>query len=208
MGLAGLCHCPFGEGCTAQNAGDRCVAPPRRSTPGSPSSCWALERTLSASCPAQNSRLAYHGVPGQPLGNGYAMRPRLTSTARSGSSLAPERCASIPMRATLCTFTTGSCGSILPFLPGPLNRGKTESPMRVYESDNIRNVGLIGHGASGKTSLTSAMLFVSGAVNRLGRVEDGNTVTDWEDEEIERKISISSALAYAEWNKHKINLLD
>jgi elongation factor G len=80
--------------------------------------------------------------------------------------------------------------------------------MRVYESDNIRNVGLIGHGASGKTSLTSAMLFVSGAVNRLGRVEDGNTVTDWEDEEIERKISISSALAYAEWNKHKLNLLD
>ncbi|PYV19657.1 MAG: elongation factor G [Acidobacteria bacterium] len=80
--------------------------------------------------------------------------------------------------------------------------------MRVYESDNIRNVGIIGHGASGKTSLTSAMLFVSGAVNRLGRVEDGNTVTDWEDEEIERKISISSALAYAEWNKHKINLLD
>src|SRR5438876_217888 len=80
--------------------------------------------------------------------------------------------------------------------------------MRVYESDDIRNVGIIGHGASGKTSLTSAMLFVSGAVNRLGRVEDGNTVTDWEDEEIERKISISSALAYAEWNKHKINLLD
>src|SRR5207245_4079069 len=108
MGLAGLCHRPFGEGCTAQNAGDRGVAPPRRSTPGSPSSCWALEWTSSASCPAQNSRLANHGVPGQPLGNGYAMRPRLTSTARTGSSLAPERCASIPMRATLCTFTTGS----------------------------------------------------------------------------------------------------
>src|SRR6059036_3185557 len=128
-------------------------------------------------------------------------------TSASGRNLSRIE-ASIPMRATLCTFTTGSCGSILRFLSGPLNRGKTESPMRVYESDNIRNVGLIGHGASGKTSLTSAMLFVSGAVNRLGRVEDGNTVTDWEDEEIERKISISSSLAYAECNKHKINLLD
>src|SRR5436309_13714178 len=68
MGLAGLCPRPFGEGCTAQNAGFASVAPPRRSTPGSPSSCWALEWTFSASCPAQNSRLAYHGVPGQPLG--------------------------------------------------------------------------------------------------------------------------------------------
>src|SRR5437870_5718600 len=66
--LAGLCHRPLGEGCTAQNAGFASVAPPRRSTPGSPSSCWALEWTFSASCPAQNSRLAYHGVPGQPLG--------------------------------------------------------------------------------------------------------------------------------------------
>ncbi len=80
--------------------------------------------------------------------------------------------------------------------------------MRVYESDAIRNVALVGHGAAGKTSLTSAMLFTSGAVNRLARVEDGNTVTDWEDEEIERKISISSALAHCEWSKKKINILD
>jgi elongation factor G len=80
--------------------------------------------------------------------------------------------------------------------------------MRVYESENIRNVGVMGHGASGKTSLTAAMLFDSGAINRLGRVEDGTTVTDWEDEEIERKISISSALAHCEWNKKKINILD
>src|SRR3989441_10409077 len=117
---AGLCHRPLGEGCTAQNAGDTGVALllslalPRsgRSTPGSPSSCWALEWTFSASCPAQNSRLAYHGVPGQPLGNWYAVRPRLTYTARTGSSLAPERCASIPMRATVCTFTTG-CYSLI-----------------------------------------------------------------------------------------------
>ncbi len=80
--------------------------------------------------------------------------------------------------------------------------------MRVYDSESIRNVGIIGHGTSGKTSLTSAMLFNAGAINRLARVEDGNTVTDYEDEEIERKISISSALAYCEWNKKKINILD
>jgi elongation factor G len=80
--------------------------------------------------------------------------------------------------------------------------------MRVYESESIRNIAIIGHGTSGKTSLTSAMLFDSGAVNRLARVEDGNTVTDYEEEEIERKISISSALAHCEWNKKKINILD
>ena len=80
--------------------------------------------------------------------------------------------------------------------------------MRVYESESLRNVAIIGHGTSGKTSLTSAMLFDAGAINRLARVEDGNTVTDYEDEEIERKISISSALAYCEWNKNKINILD
>ena len=75
--------------------------------------------------------------------------------------------------------------------------------MRVFESDAIRNICIVGHGAAGKTSLTSAILFNSGAVNRLARVEDGNTVTDWEDEEIERKISISSALAHCEWDKKK-----
>jgi elongation factor G len=80
--------------------------------------------------------------------------------------------------------------------------------MRVFESDSIRNICIIGHGAAGKTSLTSAILFDSGAVNRLARVEDGNTVTDWEDEEIERKISITCALAHCEWNKKKINIVD
>ena len=80
--------------------------------------------------------------------------------------------------------------------------------MRIYESESIRNVAMIGHGSSGKTTLTSAMLFDAGAVNRLARVEDGNTVTDYEEEEIERKISLGSALAYCEWNKKKINILD
>ncbi len=80
--------------------------------------------------------------------------------------------------------------------------------MKVYESDSIRNICISGHGAAGKTSLVSAVLFKTGAVNRLARVEDGNTITDWEDEEIERKISISCALAHCEWNKNKINILD
>ena len=80
--------------------------------------------------------------------------------------------------------------------------------MKVFESDAIRNICLVGHGAAGKTSFTSAMLFNAGALNRLARVEDGNTATDWEDEEIERKISISCALANCEWNRKKINILD
>jgi elongation factor G len=80
--------------------------------------------------------------------------------------------------------------------------------MRVFESDSIRNICVVGHGASGKTSLTAAFIFNSGAATRLARVEDGNTVTDWEDEEIERKISISCSLAHCEWSKKKVNILD
>src|SRR5512135_1131960 len=90
----------------------------------------------------------------------------------------------------------------------PLIPPERRAFMRVFESDSIRNICIVGHGAAGKTSLTAAILFDSGAVNRLARVEDGNTVTDWEDEEIERKISISCALAHCEWNKKKINILD
>ena len=80
--------------------------------------------------------------------------------------------------------------------------------MNVYEGKNIRNVGIVGHGGSGKTSLVSAMLFDTGATNRLGRVDDGNAPTDYDDDEIERKITISAKLAFCEWNKNKINILD
>ena len=80
--------------------------------------------------------------------------------------------------------------------------------MKVYETADIRNVALIGHGDAGKTSLVSAMLFVAGAVNRLGRVEDGTTVTDYDEEEVERKISLQTALAHLEWKNRKVNLLD
>ena len=80
--------------------------------------------------------------------------------------------------------------------------------MKVYESKDIRNVGVVGHGDSGKTSLTSGCLFTSGASNRLLRVDEGNTITDFDDDEIQRKITISTAVAVAEWKKSKINLLD
>src|SRR5258705_11327798 len=80
--------------------------------------------------------------------------------------------------------------------------------MKVYDAPDIRNVAFIGHGDSGKTSLVSALLFVAGAVNRLGRVDDGTTTTDFDSEEIERKISLQTALAHLEWKGRKVNILD
>ena len=80
--------------------------------------------------------------------------------------------------------------------------------VNVYEGKNIRNVGIVGHGGSGKTSLVSAILFDTGATNRLGRVDDGNAPTDYDEDEIERKITIAAKLAFCEWNKNKINMLD
>ena len=80
--------------------------------------------------------------------------------------------------------------------------------MKVFDSEKIRNVAVVGHGDTGKTTLVSALLYTSGAVNRMGRVEDGTTVTDYDEDEIERKITINTALAYCEWKGHKINFLD
>ena len=66
---------------------------------------------------------------------------------------------------------------------------------------SIRNVALVGHSGAGKTQLVSALLFDAGAVNRFGRVDDGTTVTDYDEEEIARKHTLAGSLAYAEWNK-------
>ena len=77
-----------------------------------------------------------------------------------------------------------------------------------FETGNIRNVAMIAHSGAGKTSLVEAMLFSSGMTDRLGSVQDGTTVTDFEPEEIDRKITITSALAFCNWNKYRINLID
>ncbi|MGH9169051.1 MAG: GTP-binding protein, partial [Acidimicrobiia bacterium] len=74
--------------------------------------------------------------------------------------------------------------------------------------EKIRNVVLVGHGGSGKTSLAEGLLNVAGVTTRLGRVEDGNTVTDFDPEEVDRQISLGLAVAPFEWREHKINLID
>ncbi|MDI9472813.1 MAG: elongation factor G [Tissierellia bacterium] len=80
--------------------------------------------------------------------------------------------------------------------------------MKVYPKEKIRNVVLLGHGSSGKTTLTEAILFNQGLTSRMGRVEDGNTVSDYTKEEIARKFSIGTGLIPIEWKDNKINLLD
>ena len=80
--------------------------------------------------------------------------------------------------------------------------------MKVYGTKEIRNVGIVGHGHSGKTSLVSAILYDAGATPRFGRVDEGSAITDFDEDEVARKTSIHSALAYVEWNGTKINLID
>ena len=86
--------------------------------------------------------------------------------------------------------------------------------MKSYATPFIRNIGIVGHGDTGKTQLVSSLLFTAGMTPRLGKVTEGNTVTDWDEEEVARKISVQAAIAYAEWaasgqsEKTKINFLD
>jgi len=80
--------------------------------------------------------------------------------------------------------------------------------VRIYDGQDIRNVALVGHGDTGKTQLVSALLYTAGMVNRLGKVDDGTSITDYDEEEIQRKFSITAGLAYAEWGKTKINFID
>ena len=80
--------------------------------------------------------------------------------------------------------------------------------MNIYTTDKIRNVALLGHGGCGKTSLAEAMAYLSGITSRLGKVDDGNTVSDFGKEEQKRKISISTSVIPIEWEGYKINVLD
>jgi elongation factor G len=80
--------------------------------------------------------------------------------------------------------------------------------MAKLDTGKIRNVAVIAHGSAGKTTLVEAMLFDAGAISRMGTVEESNTTTDFEPEEMEKKISISSAIAYLDWKEHRVNLID
>ena len=80
--------------------------------------------------------------------------------------------------------------------------------MNIFAADKIRNIALAGHSTTGKTSLSEAMLYTSGAANRLGTVDDGTTRSDYTEAEIDRKISISTSLLFCEWQANKINILD
>jgi len=80
--------------------------------------------------------------------------------------------------------------------------------MKDYHTEQLRNIVLLGHGSSGKTSLAEAMLYTSGAINRMGEVEDGTTVADYDEEERNRHISLNLAVVPVEWKGHKVNVLD
>src|SRR5947209_13293262 len=80
--------------------------------------------------------------------------------------------------------------------------------MKEYETGAIRNVALAAHGGTGKTSLAEAMLFEAGAINRLGRVEEGTTASDFDPDEIKRKMSVNVSVLPCEWKGKKVNLLD
>jgi len=80
--------------------------------------------------------------------------------------------------------------------------------MKEYTPDHLRNVSLIGHGGAGKTSLCEAMLYSAGMTTRLGKVEEGNTLSDYHPDEIERQISINTSLLYCDWKNTKVNILD
>src|SRR6186713_1831753 len=80
--------------------------------------------------------------------------------------------------------------------------------MKVFDAATLRNVAFVGHSGAGKTQLISALLSASGAVNRFGKVDEGTTVTDYDDEVIARKHTLSATPAWFEWNKLKINIID
>ena len=90
----------------------------------------------------------------------------------------------------------------------PQSAEKEEKPMAMVETKKIRNIALLGHGGSGKTSLSESMLYITGAIDRLGKVSDGNTVSDFDAEEVKRGFSLSASVVNMTWKDCKINILD
>ena len=80
--------------------------------------------------------------------------------------------------------------------------------MAKFDTKSIRNIALLGHGGSGKTSLAEALLYITGVTDRLGKVSDGNTMLDYDAEEIKRGFTLSSSMANVEWKDIKINIID
>lgn len=80
--------------------------------------------------------------------------------------------------------------------------------MKEYNPSNLRNIALVGHGGSGKTTFAEAILYASGVTTRMGTIAEGNTVSDYNHDEIERKISISTSLLHSDWHDAKLNILD
>jgi len=80
--------------------------------------------------------------------------------------------------------------------------------LKEYQTKEIRNIALLGHASTGKTCLAEAMLFTAGGINRLGRIDEGNTASDYNSDEIERKHSLNSTLLYCEYDEIKYNLID
>ena len=80
--------------------------------------------------------------------------------------------------------------------------------MKSFNAEHIRNVGIIGHGGTGKTSLVETLLFLTGVSDRVGKVGDNSSIMDYDPDEIKRGCSISASLAFCEWKKNKINILD
>ena len=165
--------------CRRRRAG-RPRAAGRRSARGEPSSGWRASRESGVPC-------------------------RYTTGYAVGIADVVDARAPVGQPIRRATSALGALDT-LPELARPSTRGG--SRVQLFSSEKIRNVALVGHGGAGKTTLAEALLHRAGAINRLGRVEDGTTVCDHEPEEQTRGLSLSLAVAPFEWKGHKVNLVD